>query len=282
MKNKIYRYFIGILLIAAILIWIAAFQEKDENLKVVFCDIGQGDAAFIRFPNQDELLIDGGPDNSVLDCVGRNMPFYDRKIRSIMITHPDADHITGILEVLRRYEIEEVYLTGVNHKNLVYDKILSEIKKQNIKTINPRAGNVYKYGEVKLKILYPTENYQNQEVTNTNNTSIVAKLSSGSVDYLFTGDITESKSKEILAQNSSLLPSEILKVPHHGSKDFSKEFIEKVNPEISIISVGKKNRYGHPSKEILEMLRKIRSKTYRTDEIGEVVIESNGKDYWKE
>ncbi len=282
MKNKIYRYFIGILLIAAILIWIAAFQEKDENLKVVFCDIGQGDAAFIRFPNQDELLIDGGPDNSVLDCVGRNMPFYDRKIRSIMITHPDADHITGILEVLRRYEIEEVYLTGVNHKNLVYDKILSEIKKQNIKTINPRAGNVYKYGEVKLKILYPTENYQNQEVTNTNNTSIVAKLSSGSVDYLFTGDITESKSKEILAQNSSLLPSEILKVPHHGSKDFSKEFIEKVNPEISIISVGKKNRYGHPSKEILEMLRKIRSKTYRTDEIGEVVIESNGKDFWKD
>jgi len=282
MKNKIYRYFIGILLIAAILIWIAAFQDKEENLKVVFCDIGQGDAAFIRFPNQDELLIDGGPDNSVLDCVGRNMPFYDRKIRSIMITHPDADHITGILEVLRRYEIEEVYLTGVNHKNLVYDKILSEIKKQNIKTINPRAGNVYKYGEVKLKILYPTENYQNQEVTNTNNTSIVAKLSSGSVDYLFTGDITESKSKEILAQNSSLLPSEILKVPHHGSKDFSKEFIEKVNPEISIISVGKKNRYGHPSKEILEMLRKIRSKTYRTDEIGEVVIESNGKDYWKE
>jgi competence protein ComEC len=210
------------------------------------------------------------------------MPFYDRKIRSIMITHPDADHITGILEVLRRYEIEEVYLTGVNHKNLVYDKILSEIKKQNIKTINPRAGNVYKYGEVKLKILYPTENYQNQEVTNTNNTSIVAKLSSGSVDYLFTGDITESKSKEILAQNSSLLPSEILKVPHHGSKDFSKEFIEKVNPEISIISVGKKNRYGHPSKEILEMLRKIRSKTYRTDEIGEVVIESNGKDFWKD
>jgi len=282
MKNKIYRYFIGILLIAAILIWIAAFQEKDENLKVVFCDIGQGDAAFIRFPNQDELLIDGGPDNSVLDCVGRNMPFYDRKIRSIMITHPDADHITGILEVLRRYEIEEVYLTGVNHKNLVYDKILSEIKKQNIKTINPRAGNVYKYGEVKLKILYPTENYQNQEVTNTNNTSIVAKLSSGSIDYLFTGDITESKSKEILAQNSSLLPSEILKVPHHGSKDFSKEFIEKVNPEISVISVGKKNRYGHPSKEILEILRKIRSKTYRTDEIGEVVIESNGKDYWKE
>lgn len=282
MKNKIYRYFIGILLIAAILIWIAAFQEKDENLKVVFCDIGQGDAAFIRFPNQDELLIDGGPDNSVLDCVGRNMPFYDRKIRSIMITHPDADHITGILEVLRRYEIEEVYLTGVNHKNLVYDKILSEIKKQNIKTINPRAGNVYKYGEVKLKILYPTENYQNQEVTNTNNTSIVAKLSSGSVDYLFTGDITESKSKEILAQNSSLLPSEILKVPHHGSKDFSKEFIEKVNPEISIISVGKKNRYGHPSKEILEILRKIRSKTYRTDEIGEAVIESNGKDFWKD
>lgn len=282
MKNKIYRYFIGILLIAAILIWIAAFQEKDENLKVVFCDIGQGDAAFIRFPNQDELLIDGGPDNSVLDCVGRNMPFYDRKIRSIMITHPDADHITGILEVLRRYEIEEVYLTGVNHKNLVYDKILSEIKKQNIKTINPRAGNVYKYGEVKLKILYPTENYQNQEVTNTNNTSIVAKLSSGSIDYLFTGDITESKSKEILAQNSSLLPSEILKVPHHGSKDFSKEFIEKVNPEISIISVGKKNRYGHPSKEILEILRKIRSKTYRTDEIGEAVIESNGKDFWKD
>ena len=283
-KNKKLNYFIfGILIVVAILIWLAVFQNKAANydLKIVFCDVGQGDAIFIQKSVNEDFLIDGGPDNSVLTCLGNNMPYYDRKIKSIILTHPHADHLTGLIEVLKRYEIEEVWITGVfdNSANyLEFQKIIAEKK---IPTKIAKAGEMIENSQdLNLKILYPLTSLEGQKFDNLNLSSIVIRLDYHNLSALFTGDLEESKQSDLI-KNYSQLKSDILKVPHHGSADsLLTEFLSQVNPSVAVISVGENNRYGHPSSKTLDKLKKISGlKVYRTDKNGEIKILSNGQSY---
>ena len=283
--NKKFAYFaLATLVIIALLVWLTVFQavERKDRLKLVFCDVGQGDAILIQIPENQDILIDGGPDNSVLSCLGENMPFYDRKIESIILTHPDADHSRGLVEVVKRYEIGEIWLTGVHHDLADYTEFLSLIKERDILTKTAKVGEiVFQDEKIKLKILYPKENLEGREVSNLNNTSVVARLVYQNFSAIFTGDLEEDKQRDLIDQPSIEISADIFKVSHHGSANgLLTEFLSQVNPEIAVISVGENNRYGHPSPKILDKLKMILGiEIFRTDQNGDIKIFSDGKDY---
>ena len=273
-------------MIIAVLIWTAVFQNNktNNNLKIVYCDVGQGDAIFIQKSVDEDFLIDGGPDNSVLSCLGENMPFYDRKIKSIILTHPHADHISGLIEVLKRYQVDEVWLTGVSYDSSEYSEFSKIIQEKSIsKHIAIRGETIYQDQDLKLKILYPIDSMEGKTVNNLNNSSMVVRLVYGSFSVIFTGDLEQSAQPELLRSNLDL-KSDILKVSHHGSANaLLTEFLSSLNPEVAVISVGENNQYGHPAPTTIDLLKTISNiKIFRTDKDGTVKVFSDGDKYWIE
>jgi len=268
--------------------WTAVFQLSRTNyLNVTFFDIGQGDSIFIETPQQNQILIDGGPSSAVIEKLGKEMPFWDRTIDLIILTHPERDHITGLLDVLRRYHVKNILWTGVIRDTPEYrewQRLLLEEQKEGAAVFISRKGQRItclkcNFKQWNLEILYPFENVAGKELENSNNTSIVARLSLGQKIFLFTGDIEGSAERELILQGADI-DSDILKVAHHGSKTSSiPEFISVVSPEVAVISVGKDNRYGHPHPKTLETLKQYGIKTLRTDEEGDIRIVSDGTRY---
>jgi len=269
---------LNLLLALNILAWVVVFDlSKIQPLEVVFFDVGQGDSIFIETPKKQQILIDGGPGSAILEKLGKEMPFYDNTLDLIILTHPEKDHLNGLLEVLKRYKVENILWTGIIRDTpewkLWERKILEE--KANIKIACPLQKIIA--SKTVLEILYPFENLAGQEFEDSNETSIVSSLVFGENSFLFTGDIRKSEEKVLLEQRANL-ESDILKVSHHGSKTSnSKEFVEKVSPEIAVISLGKENSYGHPHQEVLDILEDYGIKILRTDEMGDIKIISDGK-----
>jgi competence protein ComEC len=282
-SKKFTFYLLGTLVVAAVLVWLAVFQktESKNNLKIVFCDVGQGDAIFIQKSVDEDFLIDGGPNNSVLNCLGKNMPYYDRKIKSVILTHPHADHISGLIEVLERYQVEEIWITGVEYNSSEYLEFKKEIQEKNIKVnIAYTAEMIANNPDLTLKILYPLTNIQGKTFDNLNNSSIVIKMTYSHFTALFAGDLEKTAQPDLLKNPD--LKSKILKVPHHGSLNgLSNEFLNQIKPEVAVISVGENNSYGHPAAETLKKLNDILGlKILRTDKNGEIKIFSDGSKYW--
>ena len=279
MKNKALNgLFLIILAVVALFYWFL-FDQKNNDLKVVFCDVGQGDAALIQFPGNEEVLIDTGPNNSVLNCLGKHMSFYDRKISSIFLSHLDSDHITGTLDVIENYDVGTIYLTNKNKESAIFNKIQDKISEKGIPEKLIYQGQNFAFGNYSISTLWPDYTTFSDSSLDSNEYSAVLKLNDGKVNYLFTGDINKKVSDKIAMQEKSKLKSQVLKVPHHGSKDFSQTFVLAVDPEISIISVGAKNRYGHPAKEALDFYDSNKFKYLRTDQEGDIVIESDGESW---
>jgi competence protein ComEC len=208
--------------------------------------------------------------------LAREIPFWDKTIDLIILTHPEKDHIIGLLEVLKRYKVENVLWTGIVRDIPEYKEWLSLIEKANVKIAKAGQKISCKNCKWKIEVFYPFESLKGMEFEDSNNTSIVSKLIFGNSSFLFTGDIYKDV-EESLALTSFDLNSKILKVAHHGSKTSSSEkFLERVSPEIAVISVGE-NEYGHPDKEVLEILEKYGIKTLRTDLEGDIKIVSDGK-----
>src|SRR3989338_157175 len=237
-------YFLILLFMGVMFIWYTIFQEDKENyLMVAFLDVGQGDAIFIEAPNGNQILIDAGPNREVLEELGKIMPFYDRSINMVIVTHPDNDHIGGLPSVLENYKIDK------------------KIKLDNKK-------------EIYLKILLPDKK---SNEWNDNDFSLVTQLIYGKNKFLMTGDISQSIENYLTYIDSDELDSDVLKIGHHGSKTSTSElFIEKVSPEYSIISVEKDNNYGHPHQETLDTLEKYKTKILSTYEKGIIMFKSNG------
>jgi len=272
---------LGILFSLNILAWVQVFElGQVRGLEVTFFDVGQGDAIFIKAPSGHQILIDGGPDDTILEKLGREMPFWDRTIDLIILTHPEEDHISGLVEVLKRYKVENILWTGVLQDTAEYQKWQKLIKEENAQIYIARSGQQIKLTKndiVNFTILYPFESLERQKFKNTNNTSIVAHLVFGETSFLFTGDIYKSIERELLGL-AEQLDSDVLKVAHHSSKTSSaKEFIEVVSPEVAVISCGKDNPYGHPHPETLDNLGGIR--IFRTDLNGDIKIVSDGIEY---
>ncbi len=219
-KNKL--YFWGGVLIIVIFIWSFIFKYgADGNLKIYFLNVGQGDAIFIETPEKIQVLIDGGPDNSVLSELSKVMPFYDREINLLVITHPQKDHIFGLIDVLKRYKVDNILFSSIEYKNSLYKELSGLVKEKNINKIEAKAGVQINLGEfVSMDVLYPFSDMSGVKVENPNNTSLALILKFFDRKFLFSGD-AELK-EELNLSNSGLdIDVDVLKINHHGSKTSS-------------------------------------------------------------
>ena len=271
---------LGISFCLNLITWVVIYDlSRSQRLEVIFFDIGQGDAIFIKTPQKHQILIDGGPTSAILEKLAREMPFYDRTLDLLILTHPEHDHLFGLLEVLKRYKVENILWTGVVRQTSEWKEWEHLIKKENAQIKIAKAGQrIILQGSdacIFIDVFYPFENLEGKEFKNINDTSVVASLVFGDISFLFTGDITKSVEGKLVDQNVDL-DSEVLKVAHHGSKTSSSlEFLEIVSPELAVIQVGK-NNYGHPHPEVLANLKKFDIEVLRTDKNGDIKIVSDG------
>lgn len=270
------------LFVIAVIVWVFVFAEQSGKfLKVKFFDVGQGDAEFIETPDKKQVLIDGGPDMSILEKIGKELPFYDRYIDLVVLTHPEQDHLNGLIEILKRYQIGAIITTGVIKNSAQYQEWIKIIQEKNTSVYIAQSGGVVDFGSnINLNILYPFENLKGKELSDVNNTSIVAQLVYNNFKALFTGDIEKSAENKLI-KNLPLggLKSDILKIAHHGSKTSSgEEFLKAVNAILAVIEVGKDNTYGHPHQEVLERLKNLQ--IFQTGWDGDAVVLTNGNNFW--
>lgn len=248
-----------------------------NELEVVFMDVGQGDASLIKTPYNQNILIDGGPDNAILSGLSREMPWWDKTIDLMILTHPHSDHVSGLIEVLKRYDVKKILYTGVLHNSPSYLAWLRLVQEKNVPiVIIDRPQTIYFGKDLFMDILYPNKSFLNKEVDNLNNTSIVANLHYQNNLFLFTGDIENETERELLA-SGSLGKINVLKIAHHGSNTSSiQEFLDVTKPQYAIISVGENNTFGHPNRNVLKRLEKNGVEVFRTDQNGFARFISDG------
>jgi len=268
---------ISVLIITNFSVWSLVYARKETNLlHVYFLDVGQGDSIFIDSPAHGRVLIDGGPNRKVLSELGKILPFGDKDIDVVIETHPDADHITGLVEVIKRFNVGVFIEPGVESPNSVDDLLSLEVDQKKIPTLLARRGMTLDLGHgSELIILFP-----NQDVTSfeTNDASIVAKLVYGSKSFLLTGDSSKSSEYKIMSLGEGGLDSDVLKAGHHGSDgSTSILFAQTVSPEYAVISAGKNNRYGHPKQSVLDILHKVGAKIVSTIDLGTIEFETDGE-----
>ncbi len=273
---KKYIYLVPIVILLMLAVGFFVFRG-DGMLVVTFLDVDQGDSILIQSPSSATVLIDCGPDRSVLSELGRSVPFYDRTIDLLVITHPDADHITGCIDVVERYRISRVLITGIASTSNLWSILDDAIERKHIPATVARAGESFMFDRAVLRVLFPLEDVSGQTFKNTNDSSIVAMLEYGDERFLFTGDANVSVEQKLL-QVGTNVSAQVLKVGHHGSRtSSSREFLEKVHPAYAVIQVGEKNKYGHPTQDVLERLRHIGAKVLRTDRDGRLEMKSDGR-----
>jgi competence protein ComEC len=280
MPNKFYKILL-ILGIVAVLVAIPAFwltYSAASDLEVDFLDIGQGDAILIKTPYGQNVLVDGGPDNAIIKRLSENMPWWDKTVDLMILTHPHDDHVGGLNDVLKRYKVKKILYTGVVHNSPAYIKWLELIKDQHIPLVIIDRAQTITFGpDCQLDILYPHSSLLGREVDNLNNSSIVAKLIYEETKFLLTGD-AEMEVEQELVNSQADLPAQVMKAGHHGSDTSnSEEFLKAVHPEIVVIQVGADNQFGHPSLRVIKRLERIGVKVYRNDLDGTVHLYSDGQ-----
>lgn len=262
------------------LIFFSYISFRNDKLEIVVCDVGQGDAIYIKTPQNRQILIDGGPDKSVLDCLNSNMPFWDKSLDAVILTHNHADHMTGLISVLDRYNLKGFYSTEASSSSEIKAIIGSKIAEKKMSANDLHAGSEFEDASgLNLRILWPSSefvNEMNQSNTNIdpNKSSVVILINYKDFKALFTGD---AENEELFPIKNKIGDINLLKVPHQGSSGgVSDEILEVLRPEISVISVGK-NSYGHPHPSTITLLNKYKSKIYRTDRDGDVKVISDGE-----
>jgi competence protein ComEC len=270
--------FASALLLANFFAWQEVFALQTALLEVYFLDVGQGDSQFINTPDNRQIIIDGGPGDTVLSELGEIMSFSDRKIDIVVLSHPETDHMHGLISVLNKYKVDYILQSGVERSSKEFyewQEALLFQQKQGAKIINVKAGDVVYVGSVVLEILAPFEDLSGVNMEKSSNEScLVAQLTYGKNSFLFTGDIGFETENQLL--DDLVLQPDVLKVAHHGSKySTSENFLASISPKIAVIEVGK-NSYGHPTNETLQRLAKFGIQTLRTDKSGTIKIVSNG------
>jgi competence protein ComEC len=279
--------FLALFLATGALIFLWSYNSAPARLEVDFLDVGQGDAILIKTPQAQKILIDGGPDNKVLAELATHLTWRDKTFDLLILTHPHADHLLGLIEILKRYEVKKILLTNVNYDNQSYHYFLELARAQKIPLLIVSGPKLLDFGaNCYLKIIYPFKNLSGARVKKLNNSSIVSQLIYGQNKFLFTGDGEVETEKELLAANSASgldLKSTVLKIGHHGSATASSlTFLQKVAPRLAVIEVGAGNKFGHPATSTLERLRTLGIKIWRTDLYQDLTIYANeDKVYYK-
>lgn len=266
-----YSVILLLLTLSIILVSIIYFSQNSQDLRVVFLDVGQGDAILIS-QGSYQMLIDGGKDGKLLlEKLGKYVPFWDRDIEIILATHPDQDHIAGLINVLESYNVKTVIKTGDQSDTQTYKKFSESIANEKSENIEAEKGTKVKFSSgTEAEIIYPFSKTGDIVDSQSNSGSIIVRINYGENSFLLTGDLP--KEQELALINSeSALDSRVIKIAHHGSKySTSAELLEKVNPKEAIISVGN-NSYGHPNEETINLLKERNIDIFRTDERGDIV-----------
>ncbi len=269
MRKAVFRIILISLIVAVFLggVFSYAAWKHAKETKVVFLDVGQGDAILIS-QGGNQVLIDGGRNGkTLLAGISRQIPFWDRTIETVVATHPDADHIGGFPELLRRYRVGAYVFTSARSESEVFallESALGESRMPIERIMEYRGLSIAFPGGGRLETLFPEDG--EHVAGESNETSIVSRFSFGETDFLLTGDLPR---EELFLPEAP--PSEILKLAHHGSKHSSSElFLSRVSPEEVVVSVGE-NKYGHPSPEVLSRVATVGAAVRRTDVSGDIV-----------
>ncbi len=247
-----------------------------DKMRVWFFDVGQGDAIFIETPDGEQILVDGGPGEVVLSKLGTVMPAWDRSLDMVVLTHPHADHVSGLVEVLERYQVDQIVMTGVNYGSNIYEEWLSRVKLEPSELILVDYPQDISIGSITIQALWPEESFENKNASDINETSIVLRVDYEESSVLLTGDMYVEQENELAY---SIGDVDVLKVPHQGSLTSSSvEFIQVVDPEIGVITVGE-NSYGHPHPAVVARYQNNETKLYRTDIDGDVLMITDGIEY---
>ena len=273
-----------LLTLTTLYIWLIIFaQPKTGELVVTVLNIGQGDSIYIKSPTGVEVLIDGGPDSSVLQELPKVMAYGDRTIDAVIATHPDADHIGGLVDVVPRYTIKNFIEPGISKNTATAKKLQQEVSEKNIPRVKAYRGMWLELGGgARLDILFPDFDVSTLSDDKVNDGCVVAHLVYKHTSALFTCDAPFEVEEHLLAiSTSSALKSDVLKVGHHGSKySSSNEFLEAVDAQFAAISVGQ-NRYGHPTTEAINRILAHGAQLLRTDESGTIRFVSDGNTFIK-
>jgi competence protein ComEC len=247
-------------------------KASEDCLRVSFLDVGQGDSILIESPAGQNIIIDGGPDSKVLYRLGEALPFWERNIDLLILTHPHSDHILGLLDVMERYDVDRVLHTGVDCHSSFCRQWQRLIDDKDIEAKIAQGGHTIELAQdCYLEIIYPFTPLQGSKVDNINNSSLVSRLDCRGVSFLFTGDI-EGEVKNELVSSGADLEAGVLKLAHHGAGESGAgDFLHKVSPEVAVVSVGD-NDYGHPGQSYLQELKNKGVMVLRTDRQGTIVF----------
>lgn len=283
---------IAILLSSSVILFLFLSSIFDSQTRIVFCDVGQGDGAYIRIKNQIDVLVDAGPNRRILECLGKYMPFYDRTIELAIISHQQKDHFGGFLYILERYDIKKFWMSQIYNSSRSFDQLVEKIVSKDITLEFPNAGKKASIVDASVDFFWPSDEFIaknsfadsrtprlfRQTGMDLNDFSLIFSLEVNGIRILFTGDATPLILNKLLnlpsvTQYQSKIRSDILKIPHHGSKNgLTVEFLDLAGTTYGVISVGKNNSYGHPTKEVLDMLKAQSVMIRRTDIEGDIVF----------
>lgn len=280
MENNRYKYKL-ILLVAVgffcAFIWYAVYREdRGGILTVSFLDVGQGDAIFIDTPNGNQVLIDGGPDKKVLRSLNEVIPFYDRSIDLVALSHPHKDHVAGLLDIFSRYLVSGFLESGVSVKTPEYVSLKEIVEDSGARSVEALRGmKIDLGGGVMMEVLLPGPEASKID---PHEGMMVLRLVYGETSYLLTGDLEKGIENMLVYIDGEKLESDVLKIGHHGTRNGSyAPLLGNVKPAYAVISVGKKNIYGHPAPETLQRLEDFEITALRTDEEGTITFKSDGE-----
>lgn len=256
--------------------------EEVDQVSMTFLDIGQGDATFVEFPDGQQMLIDCAMDGRILEALGRVMDFYDKTIDYLVVTHPDLDHYGGCQDVLERFDIKNVWYTGVDKSyDDQFNAFMYAIQEEDAQYSQISSEDVLTIASTTLHILYPDHDLTidlrisgSDKEPNANNTSVIMRFDFVKSSVLLMGDAEEELEEYLLSTyEDEILDVNILKLGHHGSDSSSiLEFLEVTSPEHAIASCGFENKFGHPSRRVLKRLERMDSQVWRTDLQGDINV----------
>ncbi len=253
-------------------------SSTNRHLEIYMLDVGQGDSFLIRTPEGKYGLVDGGRGSAVAEQLAQVMPFGTRDLEFILATHPDADHIEGLLPVLDSYKVKQILWGKSSSDSGIYASLKAKIQAQNIPNFEIKELDDFKVGCcTDFDILWPRETFNSYHESETNRTSISFILHYGKFRMFMGGDLPMAEELEAIVELKDRDIS-VLKVGHHGSRtSTSDQFLAETTPEIALISDGQNNSYGHPHREVLDLFSKYNVKIFRTDEMGKVKLETDGE-----
>lgn len=270
---------IGLLILVNVIIFYGALSPAPHTLRVSFLDVGQGDSILIQGPTGVRMLVDGGPDRSVVRELPKSMGPLQREIEVMVETHPDSDHISGLADVLESYKVKNMLSPGLPSDTNVYARLVNDVEKETgIRSYVARSGmRIHLGGGAYADVLYPNKDVSRLKATN--DASIVLHVVYGKTSFMLTGDLPSTIEDELVKSvDESRLQSDVLKAGHHGSKYSTDDiWLRAVSPSVVVISAGKGNTYGHPAPEALTRIKKEGAEILSTMDKGTITFVSDGE-----